>query len=587
MPTALATAHQTQSAPTTSTYVQPSSELAAAADSKGRVHAAWIEQGGQSAGSMNATLWYSTYDPEFSSSKSVRRLDSSGSLYSLSMTIDDLDNVHLVWVRSLANITGTLNDTGSGETKSSPFAIYYASTNSNGTLSTPSRLLESNAESIWTSITSGGKSQLYLAWTEVLRLNTTDFESRVYYAQFGERSTTTHMTGTLIATTEGSSRMLRATTTPDRNNLHLAWIQENRESVAKIVHSEVDLSKSVARIADIEDVDGAIKELALASTRDGEVVIGWVYQESPESGLLTRVMRFPRNENMTSTVVRIPVQDPEKLQSIGVDSQGNLDLVWTYVSEDMRAGPRPIAMKQQDFYCAEVGGDGKLSEKKEQVSYPLAVAAFVLGDDQLYLVSGAGVLEAARPVTTNNPNNPTLLVVALTAFVSVIGAMNTEPGAYLIASWIGIARQSNKRANRSGSADPSQKLVRKIRRHPGITLSDLKSGNRQNILRAAIEVRMLERSGLIRSVRDGQRQKFYSLALDDQCDSHVEELRRSILVLVGESPRISEAQIARSLGISQQLTNYHLRHLSDAKLLCRIRDRNSISYILKKRRKNG
>jgi DNA-binding transcriptional ArsR family regulator len=584
MPAALATAHQAGSTPITSTYADPSPELVAAADSKGRVHAAWIEQGGQSTGSTNAALWYSTYDPEFPSSKSVRRLDSSASLYSLSMTIDDLDNVHMVWVRSLGNTIGTLNDTESAGTTASSCAIYYLSTNSNGTLSNPLRLLESDAESMWTSITSGGKSQLYLAWAEVIRLNPTDVESKVYYTQFGERSTTTHVTGTLVATTEGSSRMLRATTTTDQNNLHLAWIQENRESAAKVVHSEVDLSKSVARIVGIEDVDGVISELALASTRDGEVVIGWVYQESRESGLLTRVMRFPPGKNMTSTVVRIPVQDPEKLKSIGVDSQGNLDLVWTYVSEDMRAGPRPIAIKQQDFYCAEVGSDGKLSEKKEEISYRSAVAAFVLGDDELYLVSGGGLLEAARPVTTNNP---TVVLVALVAFVSVIGGINTEPGAYLIASCMGIARRSKNRANRSGPADPGQKLVRKIRRHPGITLSDLRSGNHQNMLRAAIQVRMLEASGLIRSVRDGRRQKFYSLALDDRCDSHVEELRRSILVLVGESPGISEAQIARSLGVSQQLTNYHLRQMSDAKLLCRIQGRNSISYAVKKRGRNG
>jgi DNA-binding transcriptional ArsR family regulator len=500
------------------------------------------------------------------------------------MTIDDVDNVHMVWVRSLANTTKTQNNTENAGTRSSPSAIYYLSTNSKGTLSTPLRLFESQAESMWTSITSGRKSQLYLAWSEVVRLNPTNVESRVYYTQFGERDTTTNATGTLIATTKGSSRMLRATTTADRNNLHLAWIEENPESAAKVVHSEVDLSKSVARIVDIEDVDGVIKELTLASTRDGEVVIGWVYQESPENGLLTRVLRFSPDKNTTSTVVRIPVQDPEKLESIGVDSQGNLDVVWTDVSEDMRAGPRPIAMKQQGFYCAEVGSDGQISEKKEEVSYPRAVAAFVIGDNQLYLVSGGGVLEPAMPVQTNNP---TVVLVALVAFASAIGGMNTEPGAYLIASWIGIARRSKKRANQRGSADPDQKLVRKIRRHPGITLSDLKSVNEQSMLRAAIQVRMLETSGLIQSMRDGRRQKFYTLTLGDQGESHVEELRMSILLLVRESPGISEAQIARSLGVSQQLTNYHLRQLSNAKLLCRIRGRNSVSYVVKKCAKNG
>jgi DNA-binding transcriptional ArsR family regulator len=560
-------------------------EVVAAADSRGRVHVAWIEQSDKSSSLANATLWYSTYDPEFLSSKSVRRLDSSPSLYSLSMTIDDLDNVHMVWVGSDSNSTTALNGTDNAGTTSPSCAIYYLSTNSNGTLSAPLRLLDSQAESMWTSITSGGESQLYLAWAEVVRSNLTDVESRVYYTQFGERSTTSHVTGTLVATTRGSSRMLRASTTMDRSNLHLAWIEEDPELAVRVVHSEVDLAKRVARIVDAEDVDGAVKELTLASTRRGEVVIGWVYQESPESGLLTRVIRFSPDSNMTSTVVRIPVQDPEKLESIGVDSQGNLDVVFAYVSEDTRAGPRPIAIKQQGFYCAEVGSDGQFSEKKQEISYPGAVAAFVVGNNQLYLISGGGVLEAARPVNTENPT--VLLLVAMVAFASVIGGMNTEPGAYLMASWIGIAGRSQKWVGGSASVDQTEKLVRKIRRRPGITLSDLKSGNHQSMLQAAIQVRMLEMCGLIRSMRDGRRRKFYALTLGDRCDSHVEELRRSILLLVEERPGISEAQIARSVGASQQLTNYHLRLLSDAKLLCRIRGRNSVSYVLKKCAKNG
>jgi len=41
---------------------------------------------------------------------------------------------------------------------------------------------------------------------------------------------------------------------------------------------------------------------------------------------------------------------------------------------------------------------------------------------------------------------------------------------------------------------------------------------------------------------------------------------------------MSEAEIARYLGLSQQLANYHLKILSEAKLLSSVRAGNRVNY---------
>lgn len=72
-------------------------DVTASLDSKGRVHAAWVEQNDGSSKQRSARLWYSMYDPETTRAKAVHLLDSSVSIYSVSMTIDELDSAHIVW----------------------------------------------------------------------------------------------------------------------------------------------------------------------------------------------------------------------------------------------------------------------------------------------------------------------------------------------------------------------------------------------------------------------------------------------------------------------------------------------------------
>jgi hypothetical protein len=92
------------------------------------------------------------------------------------------------------------------------------------------------------------------------------------------------------------------------------------------------------------------------------------------------------------------------------------------------------------------------------------VAVFVIGNGELYVVSGQGTLQATDPVRAGNP---AVLLFALVIFASLVGGMSTEPATYLMASW------SIDRSLRTLSTDVSEKLLRRIRKHPGIALAEL------------------------------------------------------------------------------------------------------------------
>lgn len=549
------------------------SEVAAAVDSKGIVHAAWVEHGDQSAGSTPATLWYSTYDPESVSSRSTRRLDTYASIYSLSMAISSLDDVHLVWVRKSTDTDETQNLIMNPSSTNSRNAIYYQNMTPSGALNSSPRLVyECQADDVWTSITEGRNSQLYVAWLDVVRSNSTDVESDVYYARLSPRDSAAKVAGTLVTKASTSSRLLKVAASTARNELHIAWVEETTDATSRVVDWKVDLAENTTQIVNVNEVRGQISQITLAAVQNGEVVLGWAYQESAGGSQKTRVTQYAISHNGIARIVEIPLRDAEKPGSIAVDSQGNLHIVWAYPLEGVKAGPRPIPIWQQGFRHAEYSIEGQLTEETEEVSYLPAVAVFVIGNGEVYVVSGQGTLQATDPVRTGNP---AMLLFALVMFASLAGGMSTEPATYLIASW------SIDRSLHTISTDVAEKLLRRIRRRPGIALAELRLATERSGFFLATQLRALERVGMIRSIRDGRRQRFYYIMPNDGDQSRAEELRRSILRLVDYTPGITEAQIARSLGLSQQLTNYHLRRLVDAGLLSRFRCPDNISYHVK------
>lgn len=204
------------------------------------------------------------------------------------------------------------------------------------------------------------------------------------------------------------------------------------------------------------------------------------------------------------------------------------------------------------------------SEEKVQVVTSPTLSAFVLENGDVYMVSPEGLMHVTNPISAGNP---LILLFALIAMSSAIGGINTEAGTYHIARLKAGVPWLRKRSAVNPSVNLDAKLVRKIRGTPGIRLSDLKSAAPRNLSDLALHLQMLERSGTICSLTEGTKRRFYYVASSDERRPRVEEMRESLLCLVESQPGITEAEIARNLGLKQQLANYDLRLLSRAMVL--------------------
>jgi len=82
---------------------------------------------------------------------------------------------------------------------------------------------------------------------------------------------------------------------------------------------------------------------------------------------------------------------------------------------------------------------------------------------------------------------------------------------------------------------------------------------------AAYHLDVLEREGFLRSIRDGTMRRFYSTSTKVPQDHRMtpDQVRERILLLVTESPGISQKVIVDELGIGRTLVGYHLKTLID------------------------
>jgi predicted transcriptional regulator len=87
---------------------------------------------------------------------------------------------------------------------------------------------------------------------------------------------------------------------------------------------------------------------------------------------------------------------------------------------------------------------------------------------------------------------------------------------------------------------------------------------------------ILKKENLIRAVSEGRYKRFYPVDSDkldktkiyeDEGTQMLTELQKKIIEKIGEEPEISQVEVAKSLGVSRQLVNYHITKLVKAGVL--------------------
>jgi DNA-binding transcriptional ArsR family regulator len=189
------------------------------------------------------------------------------------------------------------------------------------------------------------------------------------------------------------------------------------------------------------------------------------------------------------------------------------------------------------------------------------IGVTVLSDGVVYGVSPVGLVSVVTPIPKQT-SAFALSAIALMSCVCVAGFASSvvvEEGRY---RWVALySRMAKARNKRSGSAN--QETIRLLARRPGLRIRELKQFTHDHPINTMALVAM-EKNGLLASFRDGLSRRYY---VKDNETGVADALRTRVLLWILDHPGIWEAQVAKDLGLSQQIVHYHLKKLRDTRLI--------------------
>ena len=252
-----------------------------------------------------------------------------------------------------------------------------------------------------------------------------------------------------------------------------------------------------------------------------------------------------------------------KFIAVSTDFQDNLYVVWYEPSMPSQSAESTIPTATNVTYLRMNSNGDILPTVNGVVSGPI-IAVTVLNDGILYGVSPDGLVKVVTPSHQNNPFE-WVAAVALVSGIGVAGSVGIEEGRY---KWLSLCSVLTTRLIRKRPTTDA--VVRQLARKPGLNASEInRLGDEDRI--GMVTLIGLEKAGLISSFRDGWSRRFYVRPSEG---GSIDTLRTRIMLCVLEHPGIWEAQLAKDLGLSQQIVHYHLKKLRDSKLITMVVDSN-------------
>jgi uncharacterized membrane protein/DNA-binding MarR family transcriptional regulator len=174
--------------------------------------------------------------------------------------------------------------------------------------------------------------------------------------------------------------------------------------------------------------------------------------------------------------------------------------------------------------------------------------------------------EAKAPIVT-----PTVAVASVTliATCSIIGLLGgTEVGRYALLAGLLIPLYTKLMKDRVLDHYLRGKIHGYIIANPGEHYNAIKE--QLDVTNGALSyhLRVLEREGYIRSRMDGMYKRFYPSEMKLPRSTHrISSFQEVILTIVKNNHGVSQKDIARRIGVSSQVINYHIKLLEDAGLI--------------------
>jgi predicted transcriptional regulator len=118
--------------------------------------------------------------------------------------------------------------------------------------------------------------------------------------------------------------------------------------------------------------------------------------------------------------------------------------------------------------------------------------------------------------------------------------------------------------------------------NPGDNYNSIKRALGLNNGALAYHLKVLEKANIIKSRQNGMYKRFYpaSMNVPKENGQGISEIQRLVLMKVNESPGISQKEIAKLLGLSKGVVNYHVKVLfSKNMLIMEKRGRRTLCYV--------
>ncbi|UCE73425.1 MAG: winged helix-turn-helix transcriptional regulator [Methanomassiliicoccales archaeon] len=213
----------------------------------------------------------------------------------------------------------------------------------------------------------------------------------------------------------------------------------------------------------------------------------------------------------------------------------------------------------------------KLAERQinDIAWHPSGKYAFAVGS-----YSGSGGMLQKIIVPDENSHSdltPSLLAVSIIAVTMIVYFGLTETGRYICMEFIFLPLFTKIKKKHPLENKMRELIYEYIKLYPGQNYTTIKKtlGLANGTL--VYHLKILKKEDPIKAVSEGRHKRFYPLEPDELDKSKLyeyegepqmlTELQIKIINKIEEKPDISQVEVARSLGVSRQLVNYHITKL--------------------------
>ncbi|HKZ48610.1 MAG TPA: winged helix-turn-helix transcriptional regulator [Thermoplasmata archaeon] len=236
----------------------------------------------------------------------------------------------------------------------------------------------------------------------------------------------------------------------------------------------------------------------------------------------------------------------------------------------MDLGEIPPGERGVSLVVASLAGDGRLGTIAASLDFatPTGTPLGTVADDaRLILIPRTLPPSLPPPPDALTPGSTLSAVVAVLAAVSLVGLAGTERGK---TGFLFLFIPLYTRLKREEILDHETRgMIRGyVLANPGDHFNAIKETLELNNGTLAYHLNVLEKEGIIRSVKDGKFRRFFPSEMKIPHNGELPtKVQRLILEMVLETPAIAQKEISRVLGLSQSTVSYHLDRLRELGLV--------------------